>query len=44
MTDDTSLSFAFPAVAGQKITAAFEDGRLSSDGVMLLAAAVRIPG
>ncbi|WP_150288220.1 IS1380 family transposase [Rhabdaerophilum calidifontis] len=42
MTDDTSLSFAFPAVAGRKITAAFDGGRLSSDGgVMLLAAAAR---
>jgi hypothetical protein len=45
MTDDTSLSFAFPAVSGRKITAAFDGGRLSSDGgVMLLAAAARRMG
>ncbi len=37
MTDDTILPFAFPAVQSKKITAAFDGGRLSSDGgVMLL--------
>jgi hypothetical protein len=42
MTDDTLLPFSFPAVAGKKVTAAFDGGRLSSDGgVMLLAAAER---
>ena len=38
MTDDILLPFSFPAVAGKKITAAFDGGRISSyGGVMLLA-------
>jgi hypothetical protein len=42
MTDDTLLPFAFPAVAHKKVTAAFDGGRITSDGgVMLLAAADR---
>ena len=42
MSDDTVLPFAFPAVARKKVTAAFDGGRLSSDGgVLLLAAAER---
>ena len=42
MTDDTSLPFSFPAVSRKKITAAFDGGRLTSDGgVMLLAIADR---
>ena len=42
MTDDSLLPFSFPAVAGKKITAAFDGGRISSDGgVMLLAQAQR---
>ena len=42
MTDDTLLPFFFPAVGGKKITAAFDGGRITSDGgVMLLAAAER---
>lgn len=42
MTDDTLLPFAFPAVARKKVTAAFDGGRITSDGgVMLLAAADR---
>lgn len=42
MTDDSLLPFWFPAVAGKKVTAAFDGGRLSSDGgVMLLAQAER---
>ncbi len=42
MTDDTTLPFSFPAVRGKKLTAAFDGGRLSSDGgVMLLAEAAR---
>ncbi len=42
MTDDTSLPFDFPAVSRKKVTAAFDGGRLSSDGgVMLLAVAER---
>ena len=40
MTDDNLLPFSFPAVERKKITAAFDGGRLSSDGgVMLLAQA-----
>jgi DDE family transposase len=42
MTDDTSATFLFRAVSRKKITAAFDGGRLSSDGgVMLLAQAER---
>src|SRR6266516_142901 len=42
MTDDTILPFSFPAVSRKKITAAFEGGRLTSNGgVMLLAMADR---
>ncbi len=42
MTDDTIAPFSFPAVRSKKITAAFDGGRLSSDGgVMLLAQAER---
>ena len=37
MNDNTILPFSFPAVARKKITAAFDGGRLTSDGgVMLL--------
>ena len=42
MLDHTLLPFSFPAVSAKKITAAFDGGRISSDGgVMLLAAAER---
>jgi len=42
MHDDTIETFAFPAVGRKKVTAAFDGGRLTSDGgVMLLAAAER---
>ncbi|CAM5207704.1 Transposase DDE domain group 1 OS=Bosea thiooxidans OX=53254 GN=SAMN05660750_03391 PE=4 SV=1 [Bosea thiooxidans] len=42
MTDDTVSPFSFPVVGRKKITAAFDGGRLSSDGgVMLLAQAER---
>jgi Transposase DDE domain group 1/Transposase IS116/IS110/IS902 family len=42
MTDDNLLPFSFPAVQRGKITAAFDRGRISSDGgVMLLAQADR---
>ncbi len=42
MIDDTSLPFAFPAVERKKVTAAFDGGRITSDGgVMLLAQAER---
>ena len=42
MTDDNLLPFPFPAVGAKKVTAAFDGGRLSSDGgVMLLSLAER---
>lgn len=42
MTDDTILPFAFPAVERKKVTAAFDGGRITSDGgVILLAEAER---
>ena len=45
MTDDRIVPFSFPAVRSKKLTAAFDGGRLSSDGgVMLLAAAARRMG
>jgi hypothetical protein len=45
MTDNTILPFGFPAVSRKKITAAFDGGRLTSDGgVMLLAMADRRSG
>jgi hypothetical protein len=40
MIDDTILPFSFPAVDTKKVTAAFDGGRLTSNGgVMLLAMA-----
>ena len=37
MHQDSLLGFDFPAVAGKKVSAAFDGGRLSSDaGVLLL--------
>lgn len=42
MTDGNLLPFAFPAVDGKKITAAFDGGRITSNGgVMVLATAER---
>ena len=42
MSDDNLLPFVFPAVQRKKITAAFDGGRITSDGgVMLLAQAER---
>ncbi|MFB9984399.1 IS1380 family transposase [Mesorhizobium kowhaii] len=42
MTENTFLPLSFPAVGRKKITAAFDGGRITSDGgVMLLAAAER---
>ena len=42
MSDDTASPFLFPAVGRKKVTAAFDGGRITSDGgVMLLAAAER---
>ncbi|MCW3477888.1 IS1380 family transposase [Limobrevibacterium gyesilva] len=45
MHDDTIEPFGFPAVGRKKVTAAFDGGRITSDGgVMLLAAAERRMG
>jgi hypothetical protein len=42
MTDDSLLPFCFPAVQRKKVSAAFDGGRITSDGgVMLLAQAER---
>ena len=42
MTNDNLLPFSFPATRGKKVAAAFDGGRLTSDGgVMLLAMAER---
>jgi hypothetical protein len=42
MSDDTVLPFGFPAVGRKKVAAAFDGGRITSDGgVMLLAVAER---
>ena len=42
MIDDSQLTFGLPSVSRKKVTAAFDGGRLSSDGgVMLLALADR---
>ena len=38
MTDDTILPFSFPAVQAKKVTAAFDGGRLTSNGGMMLLA------
>lgn len=32
MVDDTLLAFVFPAVDRKKVTAAFDGGRMASDG------------
>ncbi len=42
MDDNTTEPFGFPAIGRKKVAAAFDGGRLTSDGgVMLLAAAKR---
>jgi hypothetical protein len=42
VSEDTLLPFAFPSVGRKKVTAAFDGGRITSDGgVLLLAAAER---
>jgi Transposase DDE domain group 1 len=38
MTDDSQLRFSFPAIFRKKVTAAFDGGRLTSDGGVLLLA------
>jgi hypothetical protein len=40
MTEDTLLSFDFPAIGRKKVVAAFDGGRLTSDGGVMLVAAV----
>ena len=40
MSDDSSEPFLFPAVSSKKITAAFDGGRISSDGGVVLLARV----
>ncbi len=43
--DDNAASFSFPAVSRKKVTAAFDGGRITSDGgVLLLAQAERAMG
>ena len=43
--DNSAVAFAFPAVQRKKVTAAFDGGRLTSDGgVLLLAQAERAMG
>ena len=45
MSDDCAPGFRFPAVCAKKVTAAFDGGRLTSDGgVLLLAQAERRMG
>jgi len=45
MSDETTQPFLFPAIDRKRVTAAFDGGRLTSDGgVMLLAAAERQVG
>ena len=45
MSDDSVPSFSFPAICRKKVTAAFDGGRLTSDGgVLLLAQAERQMG
>ena len=40
MSDDTILPFSFPAVGRKKLIAAFNGGRITSDGGVLLLGAV----
>jgi hypothetical protein len=40
MDDDTTEPFGFPAVGRKKLAAAFDGGRLTSDGGVMLLAAV----
>jgi hypothetical protein len=35
-TEDTFLTFSFPAVQDKKVTATFDGGRISSDGGVML--------
>ena len=40
MLEDNLLPFSFPAVERKKVTAAFDGGRITSDGGVMLLAAV----
>ncbi len=40
MSDDTVLPFEFPAVGRKRVIGAFDDGRLTSDGGVVLLATV----
>ena len=40
MSNDTILPFGFPAVGGKKLTAAFDGGRITTDGGVLLLGAI----
>jgi len=40
MSDNTAVPFGFPAVCRKKVTAAFDGGRLTSDGGVLLLAQI----
>ena len=40
MLEDNLLPFNFPAVERKKVTAAFDGGRITSDGGVMLLAAV----
>ena len=40
MPDDTTVPFGFPAVGRKKLIAAFDGGRITSDGGVLLLGAV----
>jgi hypothetical protein len=45
MSEDTLLPFNFPSIGRKKVPAAFDGGRITSDGgVLLLAAAERRMG
>jgi hypothetical protein len=42
MSDDTTLPLSFPAVGRKKLTAAFDGGRITSDGGVLLLGEVEL--
>jgi alkylated DNA repair dioxygenase AlkB len=42
MDDDTTEPFSFPAVGRKKVAAAFDSGRLTFDGGVMLLAAPRL--
>jgi hypothetical protein len=41
MIDDTTAAFSFPAVARKKVTGAFDGGRITSEGGVMLSVAER---